>query len=134
MGPHLQTVNVVVEQGLTAITWCSLNISTYVESVRKALKQLQLILSRASEIFEHRICHSLQSMSDVSLCKLPDGEQWTIHTLVARTEVGARAMSIELVEVLFDGLNLSPVRVVVSCVSCLIAQYCITDWLAQRLW
>ena len=89
MVPHLQTVNVVVEQGLTAITWGSLNISTFVDSVRRALKQLQLVISRASEILEHRICRTLQSMSEVSLCKLPDGEQWTIHTLVSRTEVGA---------------------------------------------
>ena len=89
MVPHLQTVNVVVEQGLTAITWGSLNISAFVDSVRRALKQFQLVISRASAILEHRICRTLQSMSEVSLCKLPDGEQWTIHTLVSRTEVGA---------------------------------------------
>lgn len=87
--PHLQKVNAVVEQGLTAITWGSLNIPTYVTSVRKALKELHLVLSRANEILEHRINSTLQSMSEVSLCKLPDGEQWTIQTLVSRTEVGA---------------------------------------------
>ena len=32
----------------------------------------------------------------------------------------------------FDGLNLSPVKVVVSGASCLIAQYCIIDWLAYK--
>ena len=87
MVPHLQKVNVVVEQGLTAITWGSLNISNYVASVRKALKELQLVLSRANEILEHRISSTLQNMGEVSLCKLPDGEQWTIQSLVSRTEV-----------------------------------------------
>ena len=87
MGPHLERVDEVISPGLTLLRWTSLNIGAFVESVQESLKELELLINRASDILEFRIEGVLKEIQATPLCELPDNEPWTMDEFVARTQV-----------------------------------------------
>ncbi|XP_069898297.1 dynein axonemal heavy chain 5 [Dipodomys merriami] len=74
MAPHLAKVNEVLQPGLAALTWASLNIETYLENSFAKIKDLELLLDRINDLIEFRIAAVLEEMSNTPLCELP-GEQ-----------------------------------------------------------
>lgn len=87
MGPHLEQVDEVISPGLTLLKWTSLNIGAFIESVEEALKNLELLINRASDILEFRIEGVLKEIQTTPLCELPDSEPWTVDEFVTRTQV-----------------------------------------------
>ena len=87
MVPHCQKVNDIIEPGLTFLTWSSLNIASFVQSIHKGLHSLELLIDRACDIRTYRIENVLKDMSCVPLCELPDNEPWTIQEFVNKTKV-----------------------------------------------
>ena len=71
MAPHVEKVDEVISPGLTLLRWTSLNIGSFVESVYKALEELELLVDRVNGIHEHRIQVVFANMLEVPLCDLP---------------------------------------------------------------
>nr|WAW84836.1 axonemal dynein heavy chain C [Halisarca dujardinii] len=93
MGPHLARVDAVLGEGVTALSWSSLNIPAFVAAAEAEMRTVQLLLLRTRDILDHRINQLLRDMSAVTLCQLPDSEPWTVATLVTRTEELCRQAS-----------------------------------------
>ena len=87
MVPHCQKVDDLIEPGLTFLTWSSLNIASFVQSIHKGLHTLELLIDRAYDIRTYRIENVLKDMSCVPLCELPDNEPWTIQEFVNKSKV-----------------------------------------------
>lgn len=87
MIPHLEKVDEALSPGLTVLRWTSLNIINYIEGVRKALKELEILISQANDILEMRIEGELEKMRQVVLCELPTTEPWTVQELLDKTVV-----------------------------------------------
>ncbi len=87
MGPHLNAVDKSLEPGLTKLTWTSLNINHFVESVYTSLDDLELLMNRANDLVEFRIDAVLCEMSNASLCELPDEEPWSVDEFLDKTQV-----------------------------------------------
>ena len=91
MSPHLTKLDTAVEPGLHMLTWTSLNINTYFESIYESLKDLELLIGRANQIIEYRILKVLKEITDVPLCELPTCTPWTVEFFYERTKVFSRA-------------------------------------------
>ena len=88
IGPHLEKVNEMLSPGLTVLRWTSLNISDYIENVKRSLRDLEILISKANDILEMRIEAELVKMRNVVLCELPPAnEQWTIQEILDKTTV-----------------------------------------------
>ncbi len=86
-GPHLTKLEAAIEPGLTMLTWTSMNISTYLETIADALREVELLVDRANDLVKYRIESILIEMSKVPLCELPtETTPWTIDDFVKRTE------------------------------------------------
>ncbi|XP_030831333.1 dynein heavy chain 5, axonemal isoform X2 [Strongylocentrotus purpuratus] len=86
METHLDKLNRVLDPGLTALTWTSMNIDPFVEDVYAALGELELLMVRASDLCQFRINVVLKEMSEIQLCELPEDEAWTTDQFLKRTQ------------------------------------------------
>ena len=87
MAPHMAKLDAAIEPGLTMLNWTSLNLATYLESVYEALRELDLLLTRAQDLVTFRIDGVLNEMSMVPLCELPGDASWTVEEFLKNTEV-----------------------------------------------
>ncbi|XP_033097186.1 dynein heavy chain 5, axonemal-like, partial [Anneissia japonica] len=71
MAPHLKKVDLIIQPGLTVLSWTSLNIEAYFHSIRKALRDLALLVKEVNDIREARIDSLLDEMGTMMLCDLP---------------------------------------------------------------
>eukprot|EP00794_Sanderia_malayensis_P018805 gene18805-20701_t len=85
-GPHLSKLEAAVEPGLTMLTWTSMNITTYLETINEALNEVELLIDRANDLVKYRIESILIEMTNVPLCDLTCETAWTIDDFVKRTE------------------------------------------------
>jgi len=67
---HLDELQVKVNPGLTTITWTSLNIEQYFETVDAALFKMDDVVSKMNDIIENRIEKNLKEISKTSLVDL----------------------------------------------------------------
>ena len=87
MAPHMAKLDAAIEPGLTMLNWTSLNLNTYLDSVYEALRELDLLLTRAQDLVTFRIDGVLNEMSAVPLCELPSDTSWTVEEFLKNTEV-----------------------------------------------
>ena len=85
MGPHVEKVDEVISPGLTLLRWTSLNIGSFVDSVYKALEELELLVDRVTGIHEHRIQVIFANMLEVPLCDLPTTSTVTVTDFTSTT-------------------------------------------------
>ena len=85
MGPHLDKVDEVLSPGLTVLSWGSLNLGSYIDAVYAALKELDLLLSRATDIHENRIKAVFRGMLAIPLCEFPQVDTVSIKDFTAST-------------------------------------------------
>lgn len=91
MSPHPTKPNTAAQSRLHMLTWTSLNINTYFESIYESLKDLELLIGRANQIIQYRILKVLKEITDVPLCELPTCTPWTVEFFYERTKVFSRA-------------------------------------------
>lgn len=87
MAPHLEKVDEKLSPGLTVLYWSSISISEFLQDVHTALKELELLVTRANHLLEVRIQGQLESIKSTILCELPDGSPWTTEELLKATKV-----------------------------------------------
>lgn len=87
MEPHTGKVEAVIDPGLNTLTWTSLNINEYIESVYEHLADLELLMDRSRDVTEFRIDAVLKEMMETTLCQLPDDKPWTVEHFLENTQV-----------------------------------------------
>ena len=87
MVPHLERVDEMISPGLTILRWTSLNLESYVESVTGSLQSLELLIDRATDVWEIQIKGNLEAIQNTLLCDLPDSDPWTPEQFIAKTQV-----------------------------------------------
>ncbi|XP_074730375.1 dynein axonemal heavy chain 5 isoform X7 [Strix uralensis] len=86
MAPQLANVDDAIQPGLTLLTWTSLNIEKYINTVFYKLTGLELLLDRVNDLVEFRIDAVLQEMNRVPLCKLPEDEPLSCEEFLRKTK------------------------------------------------
>ena len=90
--PQLEKLEEVISPGLTLLSWNSLNIEYFLDTVHKALKELELLVDRACDLLELRIEGVLKEIQATPLCELPDSDPWTVHQFVSKTQVRSECL------------------------------------------
>ncbi|XP_065523675.1 dynein axonemal heavy chain 5 [Lathamus discolor] len=86
VAPWLANVDDAIQPGLMLLTWTSMNIEKYINSVFYKLTGLELLLDRVNDLVEFRIDAVLQEMTRVPLCKLPDDEPLSCEEFLQKTK------------------------------------------------
>ncbi|KFQ30560.1 Dynein heavy chain 5, axonemal, partial [Mesitornis unicolor] len=86
MVPWLANVDDAIQPGLMLLTWTSLNIEKYINTVFYKLAGLKLLLDRVNDLVEFHIDAVLQEMSRVPLCKLPEDEPLSCEEFLQMTK------------------------------------------------
>ena len=87
MNPHTDKVDKAIEPGINKLTWTSINIDAYMQSVYDALSKLELLIDRVNDLVEFRIEAVLHEMANMTLCELPEEEPWTVDEFLERTQM-----------------------------------------------
>lgn len=85
MVPHLERFNEVLSPGLTVLRWTSLKLASYIDTVRAALNELELLIDRVNGVHEHRIQVTFKDMLKVQLCEVPTAETISVDDFLAKT-------------------------------------------------
>ena len=88
MTPYLNKLEEVVRPGLITITWIALNIPSFVESIHRAVGEVDLLMDRVTGVQHNRVDLALQQMLEVELCALPPSDEvMTIEKFQSGTKV-----------------------------------------------
>lgn len=87
MGPHLEKVDEALSPGLTVLSWSSLNLGSFIDSVYTALSELDLLIDRANGIHENRIMAVFKDMLKIPLCEFPETDTISVKDFTASTTV-----------------------------------------------
>ncbi|XP_076314933.1 dynein axonemal heavy chain 8-like [Tachypleus tridentatus] len=85
MSPLLKKINAVFGPGLTYITWTSLKLPEYLDTVRKALKHLEHVINQVADIKTSCIDKILDEISRSVLIEFPTTKPWTAVELIENT-------------------------------------------------
>lgn len=83
---RLNQLDQVILPGCTTFTWVSPNVSTFIDSVFKALDGLDLVLTRAVDLVTYRIEAMFAEMTMTTLCDISDDEPILVDEFLRRTE------------------------------------------------
>ncbi|CAF0837526.1 unnamed protein product [Adineta steineri] len=84
--PKIQRLNDIIKPGLTSLTWASLTIDDYINTVTSSLDEFELMLDRANDLITFRIDSVLNEISTMSLCDLPEDEAITPENFLQQTQ------------------------------------------------
>ena len=85
MGPHLEKVDEALSPGLTVLSWSSLNLGLFIDSVYSALRELDLLIDRVTGIHENRIKAVFKDMLKIPLCEFPETDTISIKDFISST-------------------------------------------------
>uniref|UniRef100_A0A803XWP5 Dynein axonemal heavy chain 5 n=1 Tax=Meleagris gallopavo TaxID=9103 RepID=A0A803XWP5_MELGA len=86
MIPRLASIDDAIQPGLMLLTWTSLNIEKYIDTVFSKLGKSISVISALNDLIEFRIDAVLQEMSSVLLCKLPEDEPLSCEEFLQKTK------------------------------------------------
>ncbi|CAF4402891.1 unnamed protein product [Rotaria socialis] len=72
--PKIHRLNDIIHPGLTSITWVSLTIDDFVNTVNSALDEFNLSLERINNLLAYRVDAVLDEIATTTLCDLPEDE------------------------------------------------------------
>ena len=76
------------------LTWTSLNLNSFVESVYATLGEVDLLVNRVVDMIEFRIEKILDDIANTKLVELPTDTPWTIDEFIKKTEVSVSSLCI----------------------------------------
>ncbi|XP_036448538.1 LOW QUALITY PROTEIN: dynein heavy chain 5, axonemal [Colossoma macropomum] len=91
MRPFINRVETALSPGLTTLSWTSLNINTFIDSVYEALQELEEVAKVTTDILECRIERVLESMSSTALLALPEEDPVLPQSFLIHTESTVRS-------------------------------------------
>ncbi|XP_019624088.1 PREDICTED: dynein heavy chain 8, axonemal-like [Branchiostoma belcheri] len=86
-------VDRAIAPGLIQLTWSSLNLQGYFDSISAALRDLSLLIKQVNDIRETRIDAVLKEMSELLLCTLPEDTPWTVEEFITKNREYCRESS-----------------------------------------
>ncbi|CAF0880138.1 unnamed protein product [Rotaria sordida] len=86
LAPKIHRLNDIIKPGLTSLTWASLTIDDFINSVNSALDEFDLMLDRAYDLIAYRIDAVLDEIATMSLCDLPEDEPITPDQFLQHTQ------------------------------------------------
>jgi dynein heavy chain len=87
MQPHIDKLDRALQPGMTALTWTSLNLDSYLQANHLQLAKLEELVDKLLDITECRIDTGIRKIAQLSLCEMPmDGEQLTVEQFLENTE------------------------------------------------
>ncbi|XP_030832172.1 dynein heavy chain 8, axonemal [Strongylocentrotus purpuratus] len=86
MSPHTKKVDIAIQPGLTMLSWTSLNLDAYFNSIKETLRSLFLLIKQVNDIRESRIDSCLNTIANTSLVELPSAEPWTAEDFISKTQ------------------------------------------------
>jgi hypothetical protein len=87
MVPHVRQMRRAFEPGLNTINWLSVNIEPFLETVQKAVSDLELTVDRINDLVSSRIEAAVRLTAGELLCELPTTEPWTLDHFTSHTKV-----------------------------------------------
>lgn len=69
--PHVDFLDLVMRPGMTTLSWTSLNIDSFIESVWHELARLERLVSTVNDFIDNRIEKNLKQVSKILLVQLP---------------------------------------------------------------
>ncbi|KAL2085437.1 hypothetical protein ACEWY4_018757 [Coilia grayii] len=91
MQPFISHVETALTPGLTTLTWCSLNIDTFLEGVYEAVGELKQVVKVACDTLECRVERAFQAMATTALLPLPADEPVPVHSFQGQAESAVKA-------------------------------------------
>lgn len=96
--PHVQSLEARLRPGWMVLTWTSMNIEGYRQSVHQGLRRLEELIAKANDIVDNRIDKNLKIISRAVLVDLPLDRAVTMEDFVAMQEQSVRIVTDQLVE------------------------------------
>lgn len=96
--PHVQSLEARLRPGWMVLTWTSMNIEGYRESVHQGLRRLEELIAKANDIVDNRIEKNLKIISRAVLVDLPLDRAVTLEDFVAMQQQSVRIVTDQLVE------------------------------------
>ncbi|KAJ3396765.1 Dynein heavy chain 5, axonemal [Lobulomyces angularis] len=94
MQPHIDELDKALQPGMTALTWTSLNLDSYLHTNHTQLANLEELVDKLLDISECRIEFGVKKIAELSLLELPsDNEQWTVDIFLEKTEKRCTAVT-----------------------------------------
>ncbi|KFH02717.1 putative dynein gamma chain, flagellar outer arm [Toxoplasma gondii VAND] len=85
--PHLDSMEQIFRPGTATLTWTSMNIDSYLQSIYAGLAKLEQLVTTINDIVENRIDSSLLALSRVRLVDVPTpGEALSLQSFVELQE------------------------------------------------
>ena len=95
--PHLEDLEYKLRPGMVALTWTSMNIDGYLQSVHAGLAKLEQLIININDIMENRIESNLKQLSKTVLVELPVTEKtFPLDDFVELQEAWIREQSKQL--------------------------------------
>jgi dynein heavy chain len=77
--PHLEWLQQKMQPGLVYLTWQSMNVSSYIESVEVAVKDFEELVAKVHDMTDHRIEGNLHYISLSNCISIPRDQSFTIE-------------------------------------------------------
>ena len=84
--PHLSKIKAALEPGMAEFNWTSYHWQDFTEKLLLSIDKFGKVVKTANDIFESRVAHTLQSMTELELYELPRHEPWTLHHFLERAK------------------------------------------------
>lgn len=87
MAPYIDDLDRILQPGLTALTWTSLNLDDYINANNRQLFKLSELVDRLLDISECRIGSGVKKIAEMALIEVPgENEQWSMDQFLEKTE------------------------------------------------
>ncbi|KAM8811434.1 dynein axonemal heavy chain 5 [Eudromia elegans] len=86
IAPWLENIDDALQPGQMLLTWTSLYVEKFIETIFYKLAELELLLDRVNDLIEFRIDAVLQEMSCVPLCELPEDAPLNCEEFLQKTQ------------------------------------------------
>ena len=96
LNPALSKVDVIMETGITSLSWTSVNLDSFVDTVAQKLNEFKSLLAKVNDIMEIRIFGVFRSIRDTLLCRLPGKTAWTVSQYLSEVDQVCSAESQEI--------------------------------------
>ncbi|KAJ1436632.1 dynein heavy chain family [Ochromonadaceae sp. CCMP2298] len=91
LAPYLQTLDLKLRPGMVTLTWTSMNIDQYKNSIYNGLRRLEEMVLKINDLVENRIQKNLKVVSRTMLVTLPLDQAITLDEFVIMQESSVKA-------------------------------------------
>lgn len=84
--PHLKDLSQTMRPALTTMTWTSMNVSSFIETLEETLVRFSNLVRQTNDIINNRIHHNLEHVHNMRFLNMPDTKSFTLREFKATQE------------------------------------------------